>query len=898
MELSERCKNYIKNFFCLALMAALLLTASGSKAQSGQELLQKKITLQLAQVRVSDVLTAIGANAGCTFSYSSNQLEAQKTVTVSYNNITLEEALKQLLGTRLKRLRVNGNQVFIQTAGEKGAVKGKVITADGQPAADVNIQLGEHGGTTSHTDGSFHLDAEEGDYELSVSYIGLQTLKQTVHIQAGKAVTVNVTLSESNQQLQDIIVTSARHNKFASRESNYAGKMPLKRMENTQVYSTITKDLMAEQVITDFSNVLKNSPGVYKIQGNRGISSDGASFYSVRGFRTEASLTDGIPMQTNGEIDPAYVERVEVLKGPSGTLFGGAVTNLGGLINVVTKKTIDTLGGEVSYTTGSYDLNRLTADVYAPVNKSKTLLVRVNAAYQYQGSFQDAGFRRTMLLAPVVEYRASNRLNVLLNASFYSGEGTSPTSIFLHRTRQFIARTPDELHFNWTRSFTNNDITMKTPTVNVYGKITYKLSDSWTSQTNFSSNNRRSDGIYQYQFIRANTDERVERNVSLHNTTNTTTDIQQNFTGDFNIGRFRNRLLVGLDYMRQKANNSISAYVAFDTVSAIQPDSRYGNISRAAAESRIAAVTSGLTRNYSSVDIYSAYASDVFNVTDRLLAMASLRVDRYNSNGTFDRITGDYVRDTKFDQTSLSSKFGVVYQVVKDQVSVFGNYMNGFLYLSPVSQPLPDVSGILKPQQANQWEGGVKLELLKNRLSVTASYYDIKVTNTTRTEAVIRDNKTYNITVQDGTQLSRGYELEVIANPVSGLNMIAGYGHNYSTLTKATVALEGRRPAAAGPADLVNGWFSYTLQKGQLKGAGAGFGGNYIGEHLTANSAVTGVFTLPAYTLLNASLFYDAKWCRFAVKLDNLTNRLYFAGQGVLTAQMPRSFSANMSIKF
>jgi iron complex outermembrane receptor protein len=334
-------------------------------------------------------------------------------------------------------------------------------------------------------------------------------------------------------------------------------------------------------------------------------------------------------------------------------------------------------------------------------------------------------------------------------------------------------------------------------------------------------------------------------------------------------------------------------------VSAIQHDPRYGNISAAALQARIAASTGSIVRNYSTVEMYSTYASDVVNITDELMAMLSIRVDHYNSKGTFDRNAGAMVNETKFDQNSVSSKFGLVYQVVKDQVSVFGNYMNGFLYLAPVVQPLPDISGVLKPQQANQWEGGVKLDILKNRLSVTASYYDISVTDVTRTEAVVRNGVTYpNVTVQNGTQNSKGYEVELLANPTDGLNLLAGYGHNKSVLTKSTVQLEGRRPAMAGPVDLANFWGSYALQKGQLKGLGLGFGGNYVSEHMTANTLATGVFTLPAYTLLNATAFYDGKGYRIGLKLDNITDQLYFTGQGTLTAQMPRSFSANLTVKF
>jgi iron complex outermembrane receptor protein len=224
--------------------------------------------------------------------------------------------------------------------------------------------------------------------------------------------------------------------------------------------------------------------------------------------------------------------------------------------------------------------------------------------------------------------------------------------------------------------------------------------------------------------------------------------------------------------------------------------------------------------------------------------------------------------------------------------------MNGFSNLAPVTQPVPEVSGVLKPQQANQVEGGVKVDLFNNKLRVTASYYDIKVDNMTLTDVYVKDGRNYNITVQEGTQRSKGFELEVQANPIDGLNVLAGYSYNDSKLTKAAPALNGRRPAAAGPANLANAWISYTLPTGKYKGLGAGFGGNYVDKHLTANSTATGVFTLPSYTLLNGTVFYDACWYRLGVKIDNATNVEYFVGQGVLSPQMPCTVTANVTIKF
>ncbi|MRG45290.1 TonB-dependent siderophore receptor [Chitinophaga sp. SYP-B3965] len=700
------------------------------------------------------------------------------------------------------------------------------------------------------------------------------------------------------RQLQEFEVSTYR-NRFARSGSEYVAKLPLKKMENPQVYSTITADLLKEQMVMDFGYAMKNTPGLYKMQGSRGINTDGASVFILRGFRTEASLMDGMPAQTNGEIDPAHIARIEVLKGPSATLFGSSLTSFGGLINTITKKPLDHFGGELSYSTGSFQLNRLTADVYSPINRDSSLLLRINAAYQNQQSFQDAGFRKTVFVAPALSYQVNDRMQVEMNAEFYSSEATSSPSVFLNRTRPFLVHSPAELGYDWKRSYTANDLTMKTPTVNARARVTYRLSDNWTSQTLLSSNTRRSNGYYQYQFIRKATEDSLERNVVLMNTVNSAINVQQNFTGDFHIGRFRNRLVVGLDYLAIKAENDNSPYIVFDFVNALRNDDpNYVKISRTAVDARLAASTAAPTRTYSNTNTYSIYASDVINITDRLLAMLSLRVDRFEGLGTMNRATNSKLANSEYKQTALSPKFGIVYQVVKDQVSLFGNYMNGFANVTPVTQPLPDISGTFKPQQANQWEGGVKLSLFNNMLDLTASYYDITVTNMTRTEEITRDNTKYAITVQNGTQTSRGFELELIATPAPGLNIIAGYGYNDSKLIKAAKGVDNRRPPSAGPANLFNTWISYTLHAGKLKGLGAGIGGNYIGEHIFANNDATGLFILPSYTLVNATVFYDAPRYRLGLKIDNITDELYFAGQGVLTPQLPRNFAATVAVKF
>ncbi|NQX40696.1 iron complex outermembrane recepter protein [Pedobacter steynii] len=897
----KRCtqrKQFVKFLF---LICSILYLPYSSYGQQNQ-VLEKTLSLQLKNVALGDALKALGDKAGVQFSYSSTQLNTQRKVSVDFSAQSLRAALSDLLGQELKGLSVSGTQITIQTSGGKGSIKGTVKTSDGKAAEFVTVGIKGLKSAQVDAKGNYLLkDLEAGKYTLIASFVGLGVQKKEVTVVAGETVSQNFVLVESNDQLEEVVINGGSTNKFSVKKTTTSAKMPLGNLENPQVYTTIPKTLLTEQMVTEFSMALKNSPGVYKVQGSRGINSEGASYYSMRGFRSEAALMDGVPSQTNGEVEPANIERVELIKGPSGTLFGGAVVSFGGLINIVTKKPVDTLGGEVSFTTGSYGLRRLSADVYGPadqVDKDKKLLFRMNAAYQDQKSFQDAGFRKSIFFAPSLEYRASKRLNISVNAGFYQLEGTSPSVIFLNRTRNYIAKVPGDLNFDWNRSYTNNELTMKNPTLNFRGQVTYKLSGQWTSQTIYSINSRKSDGFYQYQFIRGAKDNMMERTISKQYSVNTSRDLQQNFTGDFNLFGLRNRMVIGFDYLNQTVRNNSSPYIVFDSVDGTNPaDANYGKINRSAVEAGLAKSTGLRTWNNGENNIYGAYASNVLNLSDRLMAMLSLRVDRFQNKGSFNlsnnQRTGQYL------QTAVSPKLGLVYQVLKDRISLFGNYMNGFSNVAPVTQPEGSgASSTFKPQQSNQFEGGAKMDLFQGKLSFTASVYDIEVNNMTWREDITVNGKNYPVTLQGGTQKSRGVELELIANPVQGLNIIAGYAYNDSKLIEGTPALEGRRPAFAGPSVLINSWISYAIPGGYLKGLGLGTGVNYIGKHITGNSAITGVFTLPSYVMATATVFYDKPKYRLGFKVDNLTDELYFTGIGVLSPQVPRTFAANATFKF
>lgn len=780
-----------------------------------------------------------------------------------------------------------------------GRIEGRIFTSDMQPAGMVTILVKETGKSyVSGDNGIFSIGRlKPGTYTLEVSLVGYEKAVQSVLVEDGKSTSVQFQLNLSNAQLEEIVVKSAR-NKFAPTASLHAAKMPLATLENPQSISVVNKLLIKEQMLVNVDDALKNTTGIDRLWSATGRAGDGAGYFSLRGFSVQPTMLNGLPGLTNGGLDPAGIERIEVIKGPSGTLFGSSLISFGGLINLVTKRPYEKFGGEINYTAGGYGLHRITADINTPLDKESKTLLRVNTAYHTENSWQDAGFRKNFYLAPSLTHKVNEKLQVNLHTEFFHGESTNPLMVFLNRARNLQVRTPDDLSMDFSRSYTSNDLTVKTPTTNLQAEALYKLNKNWTSQTVVSSSNRRTNGYYSYvMFLDPTNDSLLSRLATRQNGQGTSFDFQQNFNGDFAIGKIRNRVVIGVDLMRLETHNNNTGYALFDVINVKNPGaagSSYGSLTRPALDASLAS-QSGFVKNQTLNNTYSAYISDVVNITSELMAMLSLRFDHFENKGTRNfnsngNATGAY------SQNALSPKFGLVYQILPSQISLFTNYMNGFRNVAPVVQPLPVIDGSFRPQQANQFEGGVKLELFNRKLFFTASYYTILVNNITRPESIEREGTVYNITVQNGEQRSKGVEFELQTNPLPGLSFIAGYSYNDSRNEKTNPTLDGRRVVGSGPAHLGNAWASYLQPSGLLEGLGIGIGLNYASENSITNNRVTGQFIVPEYAIFNATVFYQAKKFRIGVKGDNLGNTSYFKGWTTVEPQMPRRFLMTVSV--
>ncbi|MCA8832289.1 TonB-dependent receptor [Hymenobacter pini] len=799
-------------------------------------------------------------------------------------------------------------------AQQTAAIRGRVTTSDGSPAEAVTVGLkGRSQGAITNNKGEYVIERiRDGQYTVVVSAVGLKTTEQQVTVSGGQATVADFMLTENAEQLKEVVISGNRTNKFNRSASVDVNKMPLSNLENPQVYATVGKELLTEQLVFSVDDATRNAPGLQKMWDATGRGGDGGAFYAARGFVTQSQLRNGVAGNVTGNIDAVNLEKLEVIKGPSATLFGSALTSYGGLLNRVTKKPLETFGGEVNVAAGSYGFHRVSADVNlvdqnTPADQPKTLGIRLNTAYTYEDNFQNkgyTGFNKNFAVAPSLQWRPSDRLTVNLDAEIYKGRGTGNQFIFLYFPPSVLGfDRADKSPFDYRQSYQGPGLIQDSRSTNLFGQVQYKISPAFTTTTYLTSSNSYSNGNSAYYYLTPSTPEfrrrrpdlpeaanyLVRADQSTDNSQRQLWEAQQLINGDFQVGNMRNRVVLGLDFLRIDSDvNFLGGN--FDTVALASPRPVLDQFNGTNMNAVYAAGGGGRYLVTTKSNTYSAFISDVLNLTEQLSVLAALRVDHVDNKG------GLYYSPVQaYKQTTWSPKFGLVYQPVKDRVSVFANYQNSFnnlgLYLAA-----DGTRSLARPERANQWEGGVKLDAAAGRLSATVSYYNIRVQD--RLRLLGYAPTTFEaINAQDATQRSKGVEVNIVANPVRGLNVIGGFSYNDSKFEDSPEDVNGRRPNTASSPYLANAWVSYRQPEGALKGLGAGFGGNYVSDNKVQN-AVNNVFILPSYTIFNASVFYDQPKYRISAKVDNLTDKQYWTGYTTMNPQRLRSIIGSVAYKF
>lgn len=269
-------------------------------------------------------------------------------------------------------------------------VSGTVSDASGQPIPGVTILVsGTSTGATSDFDGNYSLQNINASNQLVFSYIGMET--KTIIV--GDQTTINVTLNESLQALNEVVVVGY-------------GKTT-RRLVTGAISSVKSEDITKTPVVSVDQALQGNAPGVTVTNsGSPGTNPQ----VQIRGLGTFGNsqplyVIDGVVSGGLNEINPNDIESIDVLKDAStASIYGSRASN--GVVMITTKKgkagkTKITLDSYVSVQSKPQTLDLLDSSQFQSfVNETYGLPNRYTtdaASTQLNTDWQDAVFQTAIM---------------------------------------------------------------------------------------------------------------------------------------------------------------------------------------------------------------------------------------------------------------------------------------------------------------------------------------------------------------------------------------------------------------------------------------------------------------------------------------------------------------------
>ncbi len=289
-----------------------------------------------------------------------------------------------------------------------GSIRGKIVTVDGEPVIGITVELKKLGKIAlTDAKGVFNLQHLPSlSDSFIISSVGLNFYKQEVELNSGQSLNIGtIHLTYNIAQLQTVEIKGRSDNSYKSDYSFFGAKTETPSKDIPQSISTITKELIHDKMEFTLKDAVGDVAGVNQYSGY--------DEYTIRGFRAEnARDINGLRGYNTTYTSSMLVniERVEVIKGPTATLYGNC--DPGGTINLVTKKPLNKNEGEINVYEGSWNHLRAEGDVTGPMDNSKTLLYRLNAGYDNTNSFRNEIHGSSYQVAPSISFIPNDKIQV------------------------------------------------------------------------------------------------------------------------------------------------------------------------------------------------------------------------------------------------------------------------------------------------------------------------------------------------------------------------------------------------------------------------------------------------------------------------------------------------------
>ncbi|QRE73189.1 TonB-dependent siderophore receptor [Methylobacterium aquaticum] len=636
-----------------------------------------------------------------------------------------------------------------------------------------------------------------------------------------------------------------------------------------QVVTVAPREVITDLAATRVEQVVAYTPGIVQQNNFGGLSPLG---YAVRGVATAEIYKNGFPLARGfpPQQDAQNVERIEVLKGPGGGLFGRS--DPGGLVNIITKQPTAERFVEMGGQWGSFEQVRGTVDSGGSLNQDGTVLYRFNLAAGRQNSFRDFVDGDRLLVAPVVSWQITPDTKVTVETEFLRNRavfdrgvvavngqlGLLPISRFLGEPGLRIDQSSDTLQVRVDHRF-DADWQMRLST--------YLNSNSFVGEAvevrGLGADNRTALRDRNFRNYRAA--------VALG---------QAELVGRFDTAGIGHTLLLGFErestdgtYQQIRSNLRQNPY-SLDLYAPV-----YG---------RPLPPYTRQTNGVEQLTNTALYAQDQITLNPQWKALVGVRFDFFEQSFR-ERTTG-----VRSDQTTFaaSPRAGLVYQPLPE-LSLYANVGRSFRPNTGPDAFSASFSGPFAPETGLGYEVGTKLDLYGGALALTGAAFRIE-----RENVLTPDPNNPGFSLAAGAVRSQGFEFTAAGQISPEIKLLAGYVFADAVVTKDNVLPVGA-PLINVPRHSGSLLAVHEAQDGPWKGFGIGGGVRAVGER--AGDAAGSGFRLPGYIAVDALAYYRWENFRFGLNVENVFDTTYYASS--LSALRvypgtPRRVTGTLSVRF
>lgn len=616
-----------------------------------------------------------------------------------------------------------------------------------------------------------------------------------------------------------------------------------------QSISVVTREEMDMRQPETVKGALAYSPGVYASRG----SSNTYDSVAIRGFpavNTNQYL-DGLRLQgdnySEASIDPYFLERAELLRGPVSVLYGKS--SPGGLVAMVSKRPTTEPLREIQFKMGTDNLFQTGFDFSDALDDNGVYSYRLTGLAKDSDSQQNMAKEKRYAIAPSFSWRPDDKTNFTLLANIQNDPYTGYYG-WLPKQGTLIplpdgSKLPTDFNEGEASNYTSRQQRM------IGYSFEHEFNDTWAVRQNLRYMQLETDmkSIYG-SGVSAATPTTLNRAYVQSNEHLNSFSVDTQAQAKLKTGDIDHTLLFGVDYSRMR-NDINSGFGTADSLSLTNP--QYGND----------ATTVTFPYNYlNRQEQTGLYVQEQGEWNQWLLTLGGrydwAKTSAYNRNaGTTDEQT-----DGQF-----TWRGGLNY--------LFENGITPYFSYSESFEPnLGTTAGgsTFKPSIGKQYEAGVKYVPKDRPVVLTAALYQLTKNNNLTT-----DPNNILFSMQSGEIRSRGVELEAKAALNANVNLIASYTYTDAKYTEDT-NFQGK-PTPEIPKHLASIWADYTFHESAVSGLTLGSGVRYVGSSSSFNGD-NSTFKVPDYTLVDATIKYDL--ARFGlpgssvgVNINNLFDKTY-----------------------